>query len=650
MSRRRTIWDHFRWDLLALTILGVLAFGYGALQEPRLELAESPRGDGSRPPDRTEGDILLVLPTTPAAAARSFDTLDCSYSWFNALWHQFGSFATAPADTLSPQLLAGHAAVVVPARVAAELSRPGREVLERFVRDGGQLIVEMPRDGWDHITGISTAGELRQARQITAVEGLGVYGPMREHLVDVPLNGRLLPSAELAPRPGGPVVFEVEEQPGMVIQPLGSGKVHSLLFDFACSLTAMHQGKPTREMEFGPPGSKDWLPTSERVAHERLLSAHVPYADLLQKAVFRQLADTRPIPRLWPFPGNFKGALMTMHPAEGSPRGALGYADWSRKNDASSSILGTADRFTPHHVALAREVDAQLGLVWVIGEERAHLTDSFGFGAIQPWARELSLPQQKARLEASIGGGTPLRLVRTEGGLWQTDWSSTFRTLAGAGLRVDTSFGPATATQFGYLFGTGMPYYPLDDRGLVLPIVEAPFVLSGASISESRLRRMLGNSRSAFHQPLLVNLPADAMAQEPSAGILLGFRSLHEMGQEFEHWLTTISDFTDFLGARRQSVLTSQWSTAEHRLTISVNLLGARLATAPDGAVASVAIHRQFQGQDIVRIEVADESVRIDRLESSGSNEELLLDLEPGRHVISVFYDPPSSESEKEEP
>lgn len=642
MARRKSIWEFLKWDLLVLFVLAILVLGFSFLQKPRFEPADSPRSEGSRPPDRTEGDILLLLPATPAATASNFSDLDCSYSWFNALWHHYGAFATATLDSLSPQLLAGRAVVIVPARVAHESSSQVRQVLEDFTRGGGQLVVEMPRQEWAHLTGLATSGEVRQARTITATEGLGFQGPLREHLSDVPLSGRLLPAADLLPRPTGPVVFAVEEQPGYLIQPLGEGQVHAVLFDFACSLVALHQGRPTRDLEFGPPGSDPWLPSSIRVAHERLLTAHVPYADLLQKALFGRLSEARPVPRLWPFPGKYRGALMTMLPSEDMPRAAIGYADWAHRNGAASTILATADGFTESQAALAREVSAQLGLIWIVGQTRPALAEPAGIGAIQPFLRELSLPQQQARLAQTIGlsQGDSIRLVRTEKGLFQNHWSETFRVMAAAGLRVDASFGPSEPSQFGYLFGTGMPFYPIDERGLPLPILESPFVLHGGSISSPRLQRMLGNSRTAFHQPLLVSLPADAMAKEPAAGILLGYRKLHEQGRAYQHWVTTLGDYVDFLTARRQSALTSQWSIRDSRLTISVNLLGARLLTAPEGAIPSVAIPRTFQGRDIERIEVDENTIRVNSLDRSGPGDELLLPLPPGRHVISVFYAP----------
>ncbi len=641
MSRRQTLWDHLRWDLLALIVIGALTLGYAMLQQPRIQPAELALTDGSKPPDRSEGDILLVLPMAPAAQATNFATMDCTFSWFNALWQHFGTFATAPMDHITPQLLAGHAVVILPSRVASEIPSNTREHLADFARQGGQLIVEAPRQIWEPITGLSTVGTIGRAESVTSAEGLGIDGPLRDHLLEVPLTGRILPTDELELRPSGPVILEVEGQPGLVVEPLGDGHVYSLLFDFACSLLAMNQGKPTREMEFGPPDAEPWLPTDQRVAYEALLSSHIPYATVLQRALFDRLPEARPMARLWPFPGHYSGAAMTIHTAHEDPRAAFGYADRARKQEASSTIFAAPDYFTSDHTALTETVNADVGLLWVLGQTRPPITEGVGVGAIEPRSRELSLARQHAKLESAFGGPSSISQVRTEANLWKTDWDTTFRNLAAAGLRIDSSFGPSDPAHFGYLFGSGMPFFPLDDRGRPLPVMEVPFAFDGASISSPRLRQLLEASRDGFHQPVVVSLAADAMKRHPSVGIMLGFRDFHQLARETEHWLTTIGDYTDFLTARRHSVITSQWSPEQSRLTISVNLMGARLSSAPKGAIPSVAIPDQYQGRAIERIEVDDDTIAVDLSTRSGFGDERLLELPPGRHVVSVFYEPP---------
>ena len=641
MSRRTTLWDHLRWDLLVLAVLAAIIGGYVALQQPSIQPAESPMGNGSKPPDRSEGDVLLLVPTAPAAEAREFENMDCSFGWFNALWQHFGTFATTPYDRVSPELLAGHAAVVVPSRVASELSTTVREDLEAFVRHGGQLLVEMPRQEWAHMTGVSTAGSIDRAASITAVEGLETYGPVREHLIDVPLSGRLLPATDLQPRPSGPVVFDVEEQPGMVAEPLDEGMVFSLLFDFSCSLAAMHQGRPTQQMQFGDPEESEWIATQERVASDEMTTAFVPYATILQRAVFNRLPESRPMARLWPFPDHYSGAAMTQHPALESPRPSFAYADRAHRQESASTIIAAADSFSGDHAGLARSVDADIGLLWVLGEDRPPLVDGVGIGAIQPWARELTIADQKERLEHNIGDPDSMRIVQSESSRWAPDWDTAFRQLAAAGLDIDTSFGPTDADHYGYLFGNSMPFHPLDRRGRPLPLLEAPFVLDGANLTSQRLRRLFADSQQDFHQPLSVNVGADAMEKTPSVGLLEGVRDIHRLADDHNHWLTTVGDYVDFLSARRQSVVTSQWSRDDGRLTISVNLLGAQVDTASDGAVPSVAVPARFDGRDLARVEIDDDDIDIASPPTTGPGDERLISLPPGRHVISVFYESP---------
>ena len=450
-------------------------------------------------------------------------------------------------------------------------------------------------------------------------------------------------------RPDGSSIFAIGDQPALVVEPLGEGHVYSVLFDFACSILAMHQGKPTRELDFGTPDGDHWIPTSRRVAYEKLTTTSVPYADVLQRALFERVIENRPLARLWPFPGSHSGAAMTIHAARHSPRAVFGYADWARKQEASSTLFPAPDRFTASHAALADEVGSDVGLLWVLGVEREPVTEGVGFGAIEPWRRELSLSRQHVGLQTTIPQRSSPSLVRTEATLWQADWDSTFRTIAAAGLAVDTSFGPGEKGQYGYLFGTAMPYYPLDSRGRPLPVLELPFVVDGANITTNRLRELFDHSAGGFHQPITLSLSGHAMQYEPAVGVLLGYRSFHDLAREHDHWLTNVSDYVDFLAARRHSVVTSQWSPAEGRLTVSVNLVGARLDTAPQGAIASLAVPETYGERSIERIDIDDDEVEVVATARSGFGHERLIELPPGRHVVSVFYESPPEDHEDDE-
>jgi hypothetical protein len=634
-----------KWDIAALALLAVGLGGYALLQQPYVQEATHDEAPGSRPPDQTEGDVLLLLPDAPGARADRFGQLDCSYGWFNSLWQYYGSFATALSRNLSPEFLAGRRVVIVPRRVARSMPSTGISALATFAREGGQVVLEQPGDGWERLTGVATTGESHPAQTITSVEGLDVHGRMRTHLPDVPLAGMLSPSPPLDPWPEGSALIDVDSQPGLIANRIGDGRVYTFLFEFGCTVMALQQGRPDEGMRYRPDQPPGSIPTAERIASSKLSTASVPYADLLEYALFRRLGEFRPMPRLWPFPGTKAGAMMVVHPTPDHLRASLGYLDYARKQEARSTLFAAPDRLSKTEHALVEEARAELGLLWVRGIRRPRVTETIGVGGLRPFARELSLAAQLERLNAFRGDERATRIARVEDARHWSDWSTTFRRLTAADVRLDNSFGPTEADSHGYLFGTGFPFYPIDRRGLPFPMLELPFVLHGPNLERSRLRSMLRASESYYHQSLAVSIPSYAMKRAPTPGILSTFRDTFDLARRHRHWIASAGDFADFLSARRRSVLTSQWDPDSRRLTISVHLLGARVDSLESGAYPGIAVPRTHDNQSIERLVVDEEARPLDTLVSSGPGNERIVTVPPGRHTISIFYASPDEKA-----
>lgn len=642
MAQRQTIFRALRWDVGIIGIVAISVLLYRVIQDPFFQPASSPTSEGSRPPDRTEGDILLLLPDSPSADATSFEELDCSYGWFNSLWQEYGSFATALTRNLSPEILAGRSVVIVPKRVASVMPANGISALTSFVRQGGQVILEQPPSGWESLTGIAVSTKARQAQRITSSEGLGVHGHMRKHLPNIPLTGSLQTTPKQPNYPKGPTLLEIDGQPGYTVNAINKGRVYTSLFNVGCTIVAMQQGLPKKGMQFTPPKASKPMTSADRVAEKRLRQSKVPYADLLERAIYAQLSTHRPIPKLWMYPGKLAGALLITHPAPSNIRAAIGFADWSRRQKGTSTILAASDKLTPTHIELIKQTNAELGLLWVRGVHRPKTQRMVGIGALQPLALELDLKTQWETLQFLLPAKESVRLSYVEGALWHPDWSHTFGQLANTNIRLDHSFGPVERDDYGYLFGSGFPFYPIDKRGLPIPMLELPYVLHESSLSLERLKRFLINSQAYFHQPIALNLPAHAMRTRPNAGILLALREAHTLARQYKHWIATLGEFLDFLSARRQSVLTSQWLLSKRRLTISVNILGTRSRTIKEGAFPGVAFPRTFKGQEVERVTLDNKNVPLKRIATSGTSFDRIMQVGPGRHTIQVFYKNPS--------
>ncbi len=648
MSRlRSSILFGLRWDLLAVSIIVLISGLYVWLDEPTIRPAESETVGGSRPPDRAEGDILLFLPDSPAAKAANLDELDCSYGWFNSLWQEYGSFATALTRDLSPEILAGRTVVIIPSRVARNMPTAGVRAIGDFVKRGGQVILEQPNESWMALAASSSTGKPRRAQHITSIEGLGVHGDLREWMLQIPLTGPLMPAPVMEPYPAGQSIIDIDDQPGWAITPVGDGWVHTLYFNFGCTVTAIQQGSPTKDMLFGTANATE-IHASERRALPAATEFPIPFADLLERAVFQRLSVVRPIPRLWLYPGDFAGAVLMTHSSPDSTGAGLALAEAAHKAGATATVFVAADRFNTADAAVAENIQADIGILWVRGKRRPLVVETIGIGPFRPIAAELDLNTQFTRVNVVLPETRPLRAVRVEESEWTNDWATTFKRLAAARLRIDSSFGPNGDKQWGYLFGTGFPYYPLDERGLPLPLVEQPFVLQGSGLNPQRLERMLKGSSQGFHEPLVIGVPSDIMRYDPAPGVLLALRDVFALAKQYNHWATSLGEFLDFLAARRKSVLTSQWNGPERRLTISVNLLGAHtesLVSVNDQekirvreSVAGVAFPRTFEGEEVESVTLDHDEVSLKSIATAGSSTDRILKVPVGRHTIVVKY------------
>jgi hypothetical protein len=652
MSRlRSSVLFALRWDLLAVSVIVLIAGLYLWLDEPTVRPVESDAVGGSRPPDRAEGDVLLLLPDSPAAKATNLDELDCSYGWFNSLWQEYGSFATALTRDLSPEILAGRTVVIVPSRVARNMPTAGVRAIGDFVKRGGQVILEQPGESWMALAASLSTGKPRRAQHITSIEGLGVHGDMREWMLQIPLTGTLLPAPVMAPFPTGQSILDIDDQPGWAVTPIGDGWVHTLYFNFGCTVTAIQQGTPVKDMVFGTDGLTE-THAAERRSAPSLTEFPIPLADLLERAMLQRLSVVRPIPRLWLYPGDYAGAvLMTHSSADSSPAG-LELAQAAHEAGATATVFVAADRFSTADAAVAETIEADIGILWVRGKRRPLVVETIGIGALRPIAAELDLNTQFTRVNVVLPEAKPLRAVRVEESEWTNDWATTFKRLAAARLRIDSSFGPNGDKEWGYLFGTGFPYYPLDERGLPLPVVEQPFVLQGAGLNPQRLERMLKGSSLGFHQALVVGVPSDIMRYDPAPGVLLALRDVFVLAKKHNHWATNLGEFLDFLAARRKSVLTSQWNGPEKRLTITVNLLGAHSESLVSEnneekirvreSVAGVAFPRTFEGEEVESVTLDQNEVSLKSIATAGSSTDRILKVPTGRHTIVVKYRVPA--------
>jgi hypothetical protein len=286
---------------------------------------------------------------------------------------------------------------------------------------------------------------------------------------------------------------------------------------------------------------------------------------------------------------------------------------------------------------------------WNRGFMGTHTQRTVGLGPWRPLALEMSLREQRLWIEERLGGRAA-SINRVHGLVWDQDWSQSFRKLASAQFAADSTYGPTGPKQFGYLFGTGMPFYPLDRSGLLLPVAEVPFLFQDdENLSARRHKRLVAQSESGYHQVIMPIFHSNTMANRPSVDVLQSWREIFGYARRHNHWVTTLQDYLLFAKARRQSTYTSRFSASQRRLDVQVNLVRPRIEPAREETrkgkqqastwiCPALAFPQQYRGNDVQAVQLDGTTFPLRRLGRSGDGFYHTMPLACGAHKVQVFY------------
>ncbi len=575
-----------KWDFLVIVILlgGALAFSF---RDAKWVIrADNPHVQGSRPPDRFVGDILLLTPESPPDRATTFSELDTSYAWYNALWQRYGSFASARVSELSPELLAGRLALIVPNSVAKNMSIEGMRAIENATKAGIFTIVEMPTENWSNF--LHLRANSREKRQATYAQLKGG--------IEIPLTGERILLEPLDP--DYQTHFKVDGEYGYLSRAVGKGRVFSLAFHAGANWIALQQGLPSKGMRF----SKKTIHNGQRGS----LPSPRPLADLLENAIFEAVESYRPTPRFSPFPHSYKGAISIVH-----PRFAR---DTSTRVNTKPGTLMWANFDDSDHL---REGEERY-CIWSTQRPNMFNTRYFNTPYL-PLFQELDLGLQLEHCKVTMAQDMS----------WKQSWLGDLKKVAVSDAVLDLSFGPAPESEPGFVFGTGFPFYPITREGLALPLLLQPLIFTNAR----QLRELptFIKNENIEGQILGVSFPTDEMKKRPDAQSLIVLKEISDIAKKENYWLSPPLEIAYFLSSRRRSVLSSQWSPFDQRLVISLKI-------APSAYPLSLRIPASYQGEPLESILLDNKAQKI---KSKHKPRHYFLELSEGRHKIEVRYRKP---------
>lgn len=649
-------------ELILTLVVALVALGWYINAHPiTLTIRSTDVADAPQPQGVRGADVAIILGRSESA--RSWERLNCDQAWLNTIEQEVGEFQLLDADSFAAADLQQAAWAVVPRESARRFSAEQITGIHSWVQNGGVLIVEQPEGPWSEVIGTRLdASRQRASRRITSFDAAISRGMARERILTMPLHTTVMPyqPQRLSRGRDYHVLMEIDGTPGIVAIPRGEGRVILVLFDFGRAAVAMQQGLPNGDLTLPSPDGVN-TPNGLTVSSVGAINTDpreslVPWFDLLERNLLYLADHHRPIARLWLFPNRYRGALMATHSEAGVGDLVRFMAEWEHANDAASTTFVTANSVKPDTLSSIRRRQSDIQFQWVPSRAPVVPMKSWGIRNVRPVQRPMTLVEQRDELNDRLIPYAPTVASRSLDGVWPTDYFEGFRQLEALGVQLDSSLGPTPAflapesKDAGYIFGTGLPFRPLDARGVRFSLQEIPYQLSDGNpgYRANRVRQLIVESSDAFHTVVNVDWRADTMSRHPSFDALEGWRSAFELAASQGLWISKFEDYAEFLRYREEAAIRS--SFVDQRMLIQAHIPEVRRDEQgrPVDLVPSVSFPARFRSRPVEFVWVNGEPINVYELFLSGDRALHVLPLPPGEHRVEIYYgtlaDPSSNE------
>lgn len=651
-SRSTTRRRRLSLELVLTGVFALVALGWYINANPIiLSLAQSEEADAPLPQGLQGSDVAVIL--SDGKEARSWERLHCDQAWLNTIEQEVGHYQLLNVSSFDINKIQGAAWTVIPRDTARVLSTDQISDVRKWVNAGGVLILEQPEGPWGELIGARLdTGHQRSSRRVTSFDAALSRGLARERIRTMPLHTTIMPYQPRRMTRGRDyhILMEVDGTPGVVGIPVEDGYIILILFDFGRAAVAMQQGLPSGDFSLTSPSNvktpKGLTVSSVQAINTDPREAMVPWIDLLERNLLYLADHHRPVGRLWLFPGRYRGALLASHSESGVGDVMRYMPEWEHAHDASSTSFIIANSVRPEVLSSIRRRKSDIQLQWVPSNAPIAPMKSWGIRNIRPVLRAMTLDEQREELDGRLLPYPPTIATRTLDGIWPTNYFEAYRQLEAIGVQLDSSLGPTPAflapesKDGGYIFGTGLPFRPIDADGRRFSFHELPYQLSDGNTGYSgqRVRQLIVESSDAYHTAINIDWRADTMSRHPSFDALEGWRNAFELATSQGLWVTEFNQYAEFLRYREKAAVRSAFS--DQRLIIQAHIPEVRRDD--DGRfvplVPSVSFPARYRSRPVEFVWVDGDPVNVYDMFLSGDRAMHVVPLTPGEHRIEVYY------------
>ena len=457
-------------------IVALLSAGCGERDVARAPALSEGQGRWAGAADSPVGLVIAPREASPPGA-RAFGETDWGLAWVDAL-ERFGPMPRRMDPTDLRHQLDGCRALVITRAAQSLIGDSARAAVARWIVEGGSLVLERPDGHWRAWVPVGDTVSAVKAAEVTRVapawSALAARGSPPESL---PVATVAAPVWSAAP---GETLLWLDGRAAAVRLTHGRGRVLALGFDLGRWLVALEQGVPSEDftvrVDAAGGGDPAILQTDDLALPEAPRRRLVPWADRLQQTVIETALEHAGVARWRLLPDSARGLYIVSHDEEGVGDKWFYFADHEHRAGwpATWFVIPTG-KTSPS--GYARLVASPLD----VGVHPNLRPRGRAFSWRAPWRalRPPPLPDLAAEVLASRdeirrASEQPLVLSRMHYLEWSPRYADRFLWLAHLGIRLDSTYGP-DHVGFGYLFGTGLPFRPLDEEGHAIPIWEMPF-------------------------------------------------------------------------------------------------------------------------------------------------------------------------------
>lgn len=586
-----------------------------------------------------QSDFLLVISLEnikKAASLKNFYKNDWSYAWVNTLEQEVGYYSVlTPSMLTTKKVLSRRAIIISKSAINSILPRIQKDI-ESFIKKGGVLILEMPGDTWHKITGFKLKNEYHKGNRITFISSDYLQEPYNQILKEMPVYTFCQELSEKSE--DVQTLLEIDNSPAICLRQLGEGLAISLNFDYGLQLVSIQQGIPSSDYQVTLKNRNNiwpWVPQpDDLVGNDKLLNNYYPYADIFERFLMNIIKKYQPMPTWWYFPEKYDGAFIMTHDEDRFGDKSLYMTDYEKSIGATSTMFIEIETITKEALnkMISSGIDVQLH--W---DRMRELGREIGIWKFKPIKKPYGLGKQIKLLSSRIGNNYDIIANRNHFLTWRGDYTQTFRILHQHNIKIDSTYG-GDAPFFGYLFGTGSFFYPIDTNGLIIPILEVPFLdMDGTHdiqikdgkwkfiFEDQFMKRALADSKEKFHQTIVVLFHPHGV-KNPRVEWFTGWMNIFEFARQNNHWITNFKKYYQFVENRAKSEIRSVLNA--NTLTAELNVLESNL---------TITIPKYYGKKQVKTVELDKKLVSYQEIRNQGTVH-ILVSIPKGKHFLEVNY------------